>query len=311
MAFGTAPVSRLREGARPAERRESLAGWAFVTPALVVIGAFFLLPVIAGFVLSFTDFDIYAIADPSNARVVGLRNYARLLHDPVFWTACRNTLYFVVVGTPLTLGASLGAALLVNAKTARWKGLFRTIYFTPVVTTLVAIAIVWRYIFNARFGPLNHLLGFAGVPPVDWLGDPRFAMPSIIVMYVWRSFGYNMILFVAGLQGIPESLYEAARLDGAAGWRLFRHVTLPMLKPTTVFVAIITIISAFQIFAEPYVMTNGGGPLNATLSIVLYMYQEGFRWWNLGYASAVAFVLFLAVLAATFSRIRSGTRRDA
>ena len=294
--------------AGPARGREELAGWLFVAPAAGIIGFFFLLPVAAGFLLSLTDFDIYAIADPGDARWVGLRNYSRLLHDPVFWTAWRNTLYFVIVGGPLAVATALCAALLVNAKVVRFRGVFRTVFFTPVVTTLVAIAIVWRYIYHPRFGPLNQLLGAVGIGPIDWLGDPRWAMPAIIAMSVWRTFGYNMILFVAGLQSIPESLYEAARIDGASAWQQFRHVTLPMLRPTTVFVGLITMIGNFQIFAEPYVMTNSGGPLNATLTVVLYMYKEGFRWWNLGFASAVAFVLFLVVLAATVIRMRMGPR---
>jgi multiple sugar transport system permease protein len=294
-----------------ARGREETAGWLFAAPAVAIIGIFFLLPVACGFFLSLTDFDIHAVADPANARWVGLRNYLRLLHDPVFWTACRNTIYFVLAGGPLAVGAGLLTALLVNAKMVRMRGLFRTIYFTPVVTTLVAIAIVWRYIYNPRFGPLNQILGAAGWGPIDWLGDPHWAMPAIIVMSVWRSFGYNMILFVAGLQGIPAHLYEAARLDGASGWQQFRHVTLPGLRPTTVFVSLITMIANFQIFAEPYVMTNSGGPVNATLTVVLYMYKEGFRWWNLGFASAVAFVLFLAVLAATVLRLKLGPREDA
>jgi len=164
--------------------------------------------------------------------------------------------------------------------------------------------VVWRYLYHPRFGLLNRALEAVGVSAIDWLGDPRTAMPAIILVAVWKSFGYNMVIFVAGLQAIPVSLYEAARIDGAGFWRRFWHITLPGLKPTFLFVGLTTMIGYFQLFAEPYVMTAGGGPLNATLSVVLYMYKEGFRWWNMGYAAAVAFALFLVILAATVMQLR-------
>ncbi len=274
------------------------AAWWFLAPALLVIGAFFLLPVLGSLLLSLTDFDIYAVASYGNTRFVGLGNYLRLLNDPLFWTALKNTFYFVLVGGPLSVAVSLGAALLVNARLVRFKGLFRTIYFAPVVTTLVAVAVVWRYLYHPRFGLLNYGLGFLGVGPVDWLGDPDWAMPAIILLAVWKNFGYNMIIFVAGLQAVPGDLYEAAKLDGAGPWQQFRHITLPMLAPTFLFVGVITMIGYFQLFAEPYVMTQGG-PLHSTFSVVLMMYEQGFRWWQMGYAAAIAFVLFLIILAGT------------
>jgi multiple sugar transport system permease protein len=278
-------------------------GWWFVAPALLVIGVFFFAPVAAAFLLSFTDFDIYAVADFGNTRIIGLANYAALLRDPVFWKALGNTFYFALVGGPLTIAVSLGSAMLINARLVRFKGLFRTIYFAPVVTTLVAVAVVWRYLYHARFGLLNYALGLLGLDPVNWLGDPRWAMPAIILLAVWKNFGYNMVVFIAGLQSIPEDLYEAAEIDGASAWQRFRHVTLPMLAPTFVFVTIITMIGYFQLFAEPYVMTQGG-PLQSTLSVVLLMYEQGFRWWNMGYAAAVAFVLFLVIFAVTLLQLR-------
>jgi len=287
-------------------QRPSPAVW-FIAPALALIGLFFLLPVAGALLLSFTDFDLYALGDLSNLRFVGWRNYRLLFQDPLFWTALKNTLYFVLVGGPLSVGFSLGAALLVNHRLVRCKGLFRTVFFLPVVTTLVAVAVVWRYLYHPRYGLLNYGLGLFGVAPIDWLGDPDWAMPAIILMAVWKNFGFNMIIFIAGLQNIPVHLYEAAAIDGAGPWRQFRSVTLPMLTPTFLFVAIITLIGYFQLFAEPYVMTQGG-PANSTLSIVLLMYQEGFRWWNMGYASAVAFVLFAIILAATLIQLRR--RRD-
>ncbi len=283
------------------------AGWLFIAPALVLIGLFFILPVIAALVLSVTDFDIYAIGDAGNARFVGVANYVQLFGSPLFWQAIGNTFYFALIGGPLTIGASLGAALLVNARAARFRGFFRTVYFVPFVTTLVAVAIVWRYLYHPQYGLLNYALGAFGIDPIDWLGDPRWAMPAIILLAVWKNFGYNMLIFIAGLQGVPAELYEAAELDGAGPLRRFWHVTLPMLRPTLLFVAVITMIGYFQLFAEPYVMTQGG-PLRATTSLVLLMYEEGFRWWRMGYAAALAFVLFAVMLAWTFlqSRLQRG-----
>lgn len=270
--------------------RRNPAFW-FVAPALALLAVFFFLPVAAAFALSFTDFDIYALADIRRLRFVGLDNYRRLLGDPQFWQALRNTLYFVVVSGPLSVLVSLAAALLVNHRLTPFKGLFRTLLFLPVVTTLVAVAVVWRYLYQPRYGILNHLLGGFGIEPVDWLGDPDWATPAIILMAVWKNFGFNMIVFIAGLQSIPESLYEAASIDGAGARQQFLYITLPLLAPTFLFVAVITVIGHFQLFAEPYVMTQGG-PAGSTLSLALLMYQQGFRWWNLGYAAAIAFVLF-------------------
>lgn len=276
----------------------------FVAPALLVIFIFFFVPVAAAFLLSFTDFDIYALGNLEYLRFVGFGNYLRLIQDPLFWIALRNTLYFVLIGGPLSIGVSLGAALLLNSKLVRFKGVFRSALFIPVVTTLVAVAVVWRYLYHPRYGLLNYGLGLiGGVGPIDWLGDPTWAMPAIILMAVWKNFGFNMIIFIASLQSIPQHLYEAARIDGADTWRQFRHVTLPLLGPTFIFVTLITLIGYFQLFAEPYVMTQGG-PAHSTLSIVLFMYEQGFRWWDLGYAAAVAFVLFLIILAATFLQLK-------
>ncbi|HEY7363109.1 MAG TPA: sugar ABC transporter permease [Methylomirabilota bacterium] len=279
------------------------AAWCFVAPALLIIGVFFVLPVVAALAMSLTDFDIYALADLGNLRLVGLRNYARLLETPLFWHAFGNTLYFVVIGVPLSITVSFGAALLLHSRLVRFRAFFRTALFAPVVTTLVAVAVIWRYLFHTHYGLLNYGLGRLGIPPVDWLGDPHWAMPAIIVFAVWKNFGYNMIILLAGLQSIPEPLYEAARIDGASIWQQFRHVTLPMLAPIVVMVNILTIAGYFQLFAEPYVMTQGG-PLQSTVSVLYFMYEEGFKWWNLGSASAVAFVLFLFILGVTALQLR-------
>jgi multiple sugar transport system permease protein len=283
--------------------RTAGAGWCFVAPALLVIGVFFFLPVLAALAMSLTDFDIYALADSGNLRLVGLRNYAQLLQTPLFWKAFANTLYFVVIGVPLSITVSFGAALLLHSRLVRFQGFFRTALFAPVVTTLVAVAVIWRYLFNPHYGLLNYTLDRIGMPAIDWLGDPHWAMPAIIVFAVWKNFGYNMIIFLAGLQSIPEPLYEAARIDGASMWRQFRHITLPMLAPIVTMVNVLTIAGYFQLFAEPYVMTQGG-PLQSTVSVLYFMYEEGFKWWNLGSASAVAFVLFLFIFAVTALQLR-------
>jgi multiple sugar transport system permease protein len=282
-------------------RRVSPGVW-FLAPALLLITTFFFVPIAVSLLLSLTDFDIYAVASRENLRVVGLDNYLGLLRDPLFWVALRNTFYFVLVAGPLSIAASLGAALLVNAQVARFTTIFRTIFFLPVVTTLVAVAVVWRYIYHPRFGLLNYGLGLVGIAPVDWLGEPHWAMPAIMLMAVWKNFGFNMVIFIAGLQSIPERLYEAAGIDGAGVWQQFRWVTLPMLAPTFLFVAVMTMIGYLQLFAEPYVMTDGG-PAHSTLSLVLFMYQEGFRWWNMGYAAAVSFVLFAIILVLTVTAL--------
>ena len=283
--------------------------WLFLTPALLVLGVFFFVPVLGALGLSLTDYDLYALADLRNLRFVGLHNYWELLQRPLFWTALGNTFYFVVVGVPLSIGASLGTALLLNSPLARMKSFHRTVLFAPVVTTVVAVAVIWRYLFNTKYGMANHVLGLLGIHPVDWLGDPHWAMPTIILFAVWKNFGYNMIIFLAGLQAIPPDLYEAARIDGASSWRQFRHITLPLLKPTLLMVAILTVSGYFQLFAEPYVMTEGG-PLQSTVSVLYLMYDEGFKWWNLGSASAVAFLLFLIMFAVTVLMLRLSRRGE-
>jgi len=287
--------------------RLQLAAWGFVAPALLVIGVFFFVPVLAGVALSLTDFDIYALADLRNLRFVGLDNYLQLLRAPLFWQALGNTLYFVAVGVPLSIGVSLGAALLLHARVARFTPLFRTALFAPVVTTLVAVAVVWRYLFQTRYGMVNYALGALGVDPIDWLGDPHFAMPTIILLAVWKNFGYNMMIFLANLQTVPEEVYEAARIDGATTFQQLLYITLPMLKPTLVLVGILTTAGYFQLFAEPYVMTQGG-PLRSTVSVLYFMYEEGFKWWNLGTASTTAVMLFGLMFAVTWGLMRLAKR---
>ncbi|MFH7043185.1 carbohydrate ABC transporter permease [Paucibacter sp. JuS9] len=279
-------------------QRQHWAAIGFIAPALSVIALFFVLPVAMGLALSLTDFDIYALADLRNLRFEGFGNYLHVLQMPLFWQALGNTAYFVAIGVPLSIAVSLGCAVLLQSKLARFKPLYRTALFAPVVTTLVAVAVIWRYLFHVKYGLVNHALQGLGIDPIDWLGDPTWSMPTIILFAVWKNFGGNMIIFIAALQAVPEDLYEAARLDGAKPWALFRHITLPSLAPTLLMVSILTTAGYFQLFAEPYVMTQGG-PLQSTVSVLYLMYEEGFKWWNLGQASAVAFLLFLLIVVVT------------
>jgi multiple sugar transport system permease protein len=285
------------------QRQRARTGWLFVAPSLALITVFFFLPVLAGLVLSFTDFDIYAIGALDTARFVGLRNYAQLLANPLFWKALGNTFYYVIVGGPLSVATSLAAALFVSSKLARFPTLWRSVFFAPVVTSLVAVAIVFRYLYHPRYGLLNSALNAIGISSIDWLGDPHWAMPAIILLAVWKNFGYNMLIFVAGIQSIPEELYEAAKLDGARAAQRFLRITFPLLGPTFLFVGVTTMLGFFQLFAEPYVMTQGG-PLKSTTTIVLLMYEEGFRWWRMGMAAAIAFVLLVIMLIGTLVQIR-------
>ena len=283
------------------------AAWSFVSPALVAVLVLFVVPVLAALALSFTDFDLYGVADRHLVRFIGLDNYRRLLVTPLFWSALGNTAFFVVVGAPLSIAVSLGSAVLLQARLVRARGAFRTALFAPVVTTVVAVAVIWRYIFHTRYGFLNYVLGGLGVHAIDWLGDPHWSMPAMIVFAVWKNFGYNMIIFVAGLQSIPGELYEAARIDGAGRVAQFRFITVPALAPTMLLVTILTMVGYFQLFAEPYVMTRGG-PAQSTTSVLYFMYEEGFKWWNLGYASAVAFVLFAIMVAGTLLQLALARR---
>jgi multiple sugar transport system permease protein len=287
--------------------RRERAAWGFVAPALIAIAVFFVVPVVSSLLLSLTDFDIYALADLGNVRFVGLQNYERLLSNPLFWQAMRNTVWFSVLGVPLAIGASLAAAVILNARTVKWRPVWRVMFFAPYVTTLVATAVLWNYLLHTRYGVINWALTSLGLPAVDWLGSPNTSIPAILLFVVWKTFGYNMLIFLAVLQTVPDDLYEAARIDGAGAWSRFRHVTLPAIAPTLLLVSIISVAGFFQLFAEPYVMTQGG-PAQSTVTVLYFMYEEGFKWWNLGSASAVAFILFLCIFAVTVAQLAVSRR---
>jgi multiple sugar transport system permease protein len=259
--------------------------------------------------LSVTDYSIYALADWSNLHFVGLGNFTGLLSTPLFWRALGNTLLFAALGVPMAIGTSLFVALLLNDATVRLKPLWRVLLFAPYVTSVVATAVVWRILFNQRFGLINRALAAVGIAPVDWLGDPHVSIPAILLFVTWKIFGYNMIVFTAALSAVPGDLIEAARLDGAGRWGRFRHVTLPAIGPTLLLATVMSVAGFLQIFAEPYVMTLGG-PAQSTTTVLYFMFDEGFKWWNLGQASAVAFVLFLMILAVTIVQTRIGRRHE-
>ena len=301
-------VKPARKAGTPRSRER--AAWGFVAPALIAIGVFFAVPVFAALLLSLTDFDIYALADLDNVRFIGLQNYERLFGNPLFWGAMRNTGLFAVLGVPLSVAASLAAAVILNARVVKWRPLWRVMFFAPYVTTLVATAVLWNYLLHARYGIINWAISSVGLPAVDWLGQPSTSIPAILMFVVWKIFGYNMLIFLAVLQTVPDDLYEAARIDGAGAWKRFVHVTLPAIAPTLLLVSIISVAGFFQLFAEPYVMTQGG-PAQSTVTVLYFMYEEGFKWWNLGSASAVAFILFLCILAVTLVQLAVARRMGA
>jgi multiple sugar transport system permease protein len=283
--------------------REDLVGWAFAAPFMIVFCLFLAFPIVASFLLSFTSFGLRDLASPIGATFVGLKNYVDLFSDPKFWTSLFNTFYFVVVGVPLTLAIGLLIANALNRGVNRFKTAFRVGYYLPVITSIVAIAVVWRFLLSPDVGLVNMLLAGLGIKGPAWLADPVLAMPSIIAMAVWRNLGFAMVVFLAGMQAIPASLYEAASMDGAGRWQALRFITIPMLRPTILFMTVITTIGYLQLFEEPFVMTDGG-PLDKTLSVTMYMYQQGFTFFHQGYASAIAYVLFVIVAIAAILQFR-------
>jgi multiple sugar transport system permease protein len=283
--------------------RQDLIGWSFAAPFVILFGIFLALPIVAALALSFTSFGLRDLQNPIGTTFVGLENYADMFADPKFWKSLGNTAYFVVVGVPLTLVLGLVIANALSRGITRFRTAFRVGYYLPVITSIVAIAIVWRFLLNPDVGLINMLLKNVGIDGPAWLANPTLAMPSIIAMAVWRNVGFAMVVFIAGMQAIPAVLYEAAAIDGAGRWKAFRYVTLPMLRPTILFMLVITTIGYLQLFEEPFVMTDGG-PLDATLSVTMYMYQQGFEFFHQGYASAIAYVLFVIVAVVAFLQFK-------
>jgi multiple sugar transport system permease protein len=265
-------------------------------------------PVVQSLFMSLTDTKSRDLRSPFSVNVVGFDNFAKALADPVFRKAALNTAYFVVIGMPLTLGIALAAAVALDRGITKFRSAFRLGFYLPVITSIVAVAVVWRFLLQQEFGLINTVLGWVGIPGPNWLGDPHWSMPGLILMAAWRNFGTAMIIFLAGLQGVPWVLHEAAAIDGAGAWQRFRHITLPMLRPTLLFVSVTTSIGYLQFFEEPFVMTNGG-PLNSTISMSMYTYKQ-FGFGNYGYAASMSYIIFvvIAIVAAIqFRLLRDNT----
>lgn len=294
----TATVSKMT---RPAEtaRPKRLIGarlqeFLMLLPACLLVGIFLLLPFVLSFPMSLTNRRLI----PRPVKFVGLDNYVNVLTDPVFWRALFNVTYFAVMVVPIQCGFALAMALLINQKLPG-RNVFRGALFLPAITSMAVVCVIWGTLFQYPTGPLNQIVsiltfGLAG--PIDWLGNPASAMPAIVLLSAWQAYGFQMVVYLAGLQSIPNDLYEAARLDGASTWQRFRFVTWPGLRQTNIFVLIITTIQAFKLFTQVNILTQGG-PRNATETVVQYMYQVGFVGQKLGLASAVAIILFFIVLA--------------
>jgi multiple sugar transport system permease protein len=275
--------------------RSDWSAYIYLMPVLSILLFFQVMPIVYSLAVSFYSWDL--IGSP---EWVGFGNFTRLMNDPMFYKSLYNTFWYAIISVPLGIGCSLGIAMLLNNPISA-IGFYRTVYFIPVITSINAVAIVWNLIYHpdANVGLLNKVLDIFGVSPQTWLQDARLALLCIIVMSVWKGLGYNVIIFLAGLQNIPKHLYEAARIDGATNWQQFRHITWPMLSPTTFFVFVMSTIGSFQVFSQVYMMTPRGGPLKSTLVVVFYLYQKAFEKFEFGYALAIAFVLFVMIFGMT------------
>ena len=291
-----------RSGSATMRRRQTLAAWGFSLPFLVLFLVFMAGPVLASLTMSFTDFTSRDLRNPLAINFVGLENYTKLLSDDRFLHSAFNTLYFVVVGIPLTMVVALAVAVALNAGIQRFRTLFRVGFYTPVVTSIVAVAVVWRFLLQPESGLLNTVLGWVGIDGPNWLQSTTWAMPSLIAMASWRNMGTLMVIFLAGLQTIPTELHEAAMVDGAGAWRRFRSITLPLLRPTLLLGAVLLGVGYLQFFEEPFVMTKGG-PLDRTLSTAYFTYNQ-FGFGNYSYAAAASYLLFLAIVVLTLGQFR-------
>ena len=305
---GNPSPSPRRGGAGRRAIREGRAAWMLALPFCLLFLVFTAWPVFQSLFMSFTDTKSRDLRSPFSVNIVGFDNFTKAFSDPVFRKAALNTAYFVVIGMPLTMGIALAAAIALDKGITRFRSVFRLGFYTPVITSIVAVAVVWRFLLQQEFGLINTALGWVGIAGPNWLGDPHWSMPGLILMASWRNFGTAMIIFLAGLQGVPWVLHEAASIDGAGAWQRFRHITLPMLRPTLLFVSVTTSIGYLQFFEEPFVMTNGG-PLNSTISMSMYTYKQ-FGFGNYGYAASMSYIIFvvIAIVAAIqFRLLRDNT----
>lgn len=304
----TAPVGTPPRHVDPTRRQQAVAAWVLALPFLVLFLVFTAGPVLASLGMSFTDIRSTDMRTPFAVGFVGVENYARLLADPLFQKVMLNTFLYLVLGVPLTMALALAAAVGLNRITFL-RGLFRVGYYLPVVTSIVAVSVVWKFLLRDEGGLLNAVLALVGINGPAWLDSTTLALPSLVVMSSWRNLGSLMIIFLAGLQTIPTEVNEATEVDGASAWQRFRHVTLPMLRPTLLFGAVITSIGYLQFFEEAFVMTKGG-PLDSTRSVTFFTYDQ-FGFGNYGLAAAASYLLFLAVVVFTFVQFRFlGERKE-
>ncbi|MGG7449722.1 carbohydrate ABC transporter permease [Plantibacter auratus] len=288
-------------------RRTTIVAYAFALPFLLSFALFMVFPLFSSFVMSFTDFRSTDIPNPLAVGFVGLEQYVQLFQNEQFVRSLLNTVYFVVVGIPLTMMCALALALALNNGITRFRTAFRVGFYAPVVTSIVAVAVVWRFILQPE-GLLNVVLSGVGIQGPDWLNDPNWSMPAMIMLAVWRNMGTLMIIFLAGLQGIPGDVLEAAQVDGAGAWQRFFRVTLPLLRPTLLLGAVLLSVGFLQFFEEPFVMTKGG-PLDSTLSISYFTFNQ-FGFGNYGTASAASYVLFVAIALLSLVQFRAFREKD-
>lgn len=291
----------------PTRRSQAVAAWILALPFCLLFLVFTAGPVLASLGMSFTDMRSTDVRSPLGVEFVGLENYAKLLSDPVFRKVTFNTLVYLLLGVPLTMASALAVAVALNRIT-RLRGFFRVGYYLPVVTSIVAVSVVWKFLLRDEGGLLNVMIGWFGIDGPGWLDSTTLALPSLVVMSVWRNFGTMMVIFLAGLQTIPREIVEAAEADGANAWGRFRYITLPMLRPTLLFGAVITSIGYLQFFEEAFVMTKGG-PLDSTKSVTFFTYEQ-FGFGNYAYASAAAYLLFLAIVLMTLAQFRLLREKD-
>lgn len=277
--------------------------YLFIAPALIVLTLFSLLPIFIALFISFTDMDLVGLANWSRIEFIGFENYVDIIGDPIFRKSIFNTLFYVIFGVPFVILISLSIAIMINYGKSNIFEVFRAVFYMPSITNVVAVAVVWSYLFNPQIGLFNYLLNLVGLPDVPWLTDPTTAKVSLIILAVWRAIGLNMIIFLAALQGIPKTYYEAAQLDGANTWQQLTKITIPLLSFAIFFVSITTMIGWLQFFEEPFIMTNGG-PLDSTTSVALFIYRNGFQYSQFGYAAAGSFILFIAIIIVTIIQFR-------
>ena len=304
-----AQASDRRHKLSSVKRRETLWAYTFLGPVLFFLIVLVLFPILFSFWISLHDWSLI----PRDFPFIGFANYVEAIKDPLSLKSLRNTLFYTIGAVPVSMILSLALALIMNQKNLPLRTFYRTVYFIPVITSWVAVSFVWIWMFEPRWGLVNSFLGLFGISGLPWLASPTWALPAIMIVAIWKGLGYNMVIFLAGLQGIPREMYEAAQIDGANGWQRFWSITLPLLNPTIVFITVTAVIGSLQVFTPAVVMTTrqgeAGGPIDSTRVMVYHIYATAFRYTRLGYGAALAFLLFALILIITLVQLRL-TQRD-